>query len=103
MLSPLLCRCFSIAAFMVSMLKVPMLEVDIIRILKTADSELLFLFDSAQIPHEVQAKVIEMGFTDPVIFAKLEDKAEGARKIFKTAEGHCPEARALGFWTRSLP
>ena len=68
---------------LVSMLKVPMIEVDIAKVLQAADSELLFLFVSTQIPRDVQAKVVEMDFTDPVVFAKLEDKAEGARKIFR--------------------
>ena len=75
--------CLSRLPLTASILKNPMVEADVATILKAADGKLLFLFDSAQIPRDVQAKVVGMGFTDPVVFSKLEDKAEGARKIFR--------------------
>ena len=68
---------------MASLLKTPLTEAEITATLVSADAELKFLFEEAGIPRDVQAKVVDMGYTDSVVFAKLEDKAEDARKIFK--------------------
>ena len=60
---------------MASLLKTAMLEADV--------QTVLFLSDSTQIPRDNQAKVVEMGFTDLVVFLELEDRAEDARNIFR--------------------
>ena len=65
------------------MLKTPLSAAEIQNALELADSELLFLMDDGNIPKDVQAKDYEQGYSDPVVFAKLEDSAEEARKIFR--------------------
>ena len=69
---------------MVSLLKTPLSEPEIVAKLAAADSEFLFMLDSAKIPRDVQAKVIGLGYCDATVFGKLEDTAEEARKVFKT-------------------
>ena len=68
---------------MASLLKTPLTEAEITAALGNADAELVFLFDESGIPRDVQAKVVDMGYTDATVFAKLEDDPSEARKIFK--------------------
>ena len=69
---------------MASILKHPLDPAAVAAALGTADVELLFLFDSGKIPKDVQAKIVGLGYSDPEVFAKLEDTAEAARGVFKS-------------------
>ena len=65
---------------MASILKTPMVEADVAAILKAADSELLFLIDSAQIPRDVQAKVVRglLGLVLGLAAARVREEEGGS-------------------------
>ena len=55
---------------MSSILEVPIAEDQVTELLKQADDELTFLWRESKIPAELQARMIQVGFTELTVFCK---------------------------------
>ena len=62
--------------------------------LRAMSAEFVFLLDSFGIPTDIQAKLAILGYTDAVVFAKMEDSAPAMRASIKTDVGLDPDASA---------
>ena len=60
--------------------------------LRAMSAEFVFLLDSLGIPTDIQAKLAILGYTDAVVFAKMEDSAPSMRASIKTDVGLDPDA-----------
>ena len=70
-----------------SVLLVPIGEMAQKPLLAKLSHELSFIWDSYVIPHEIQARLSQLGFWDANVFANLEDSKPEVRKFFKEQVG----------------
>ena len=59
-----------------SILEVPIAEDRALELVKTAEDDLTFLWRETKIPLELQARMVEVGFTEITVFAKIASTEE---------------------------
>ena len=70
-----------------SVLTEPIAQDTVKDLLKSASSDLLFLWNRHSIPEQVQARLIEQGFAETEVWAKVGDSAAGVRKYIREESG----------------